>query len=611
MNKNIKKILILAVIALVVAIYFLLDLNTYLTLENIKASREEFSTVLEQRPFSVLGVFLVVYLTVVSLNLPGALPLGLLAGAIFGALAGTIIISFASTIGATIACFLARYLIRDWVRSRFSGFINSVDKGIKKEGAFYLFSLRMIPVIPFFIINMVMGVTSMPLKTFFWVSQLGMLPGTFVFVNAGSRLGRIESAGDILSPGLIISFILIGIFPLLAKKIISMLRRRHGSAGSEQEQGLPLTDPVLSFAPRGEPGAELSQEAAKNLEACTECGVCESQCLFLKKYGNPRKIAGQIMNGGEMADPFECSLCDHCGAICPEKVAPVGMFLAMRRQSVSEDAVNLSRYSPLLKYESTGHSNLFTWYPSKKCRAVFFPGCTLPGTRPDTTWKFFQELKKIDPDLEMVLDCCHKPSHDLGRQAYFEERFETIISRLKECGVSEILVACPNCYKVFSSYGQDFQVKTVYQVLAENNGFKPASSSQQLVIHDPCPLRYQDEIQASVKSLLDQCGFEIKKSKKSGKKTICCGEGGAVGFHNPGFARAWGEKRRELAGEDRIVTYCAGCAGFLSRSGKVSHLGDVLFDPERALAGKSKVSRSPFTYLNRMLLKRRLKRSSQ
>ena len=611
MRKNIKKLIILAVIALVVAAYFLLDLHTHLTLENIKSSREEFATLVEQRPLMVLGVFLGIYLSVVSLNLPGALPLGLLAGAIFGALPGTIIISFASTIGATIACFLARYLIRDWVRTRFSGFIGSVDRGIKKEGAFYLFSLRMIPVIPFFVINMVMGVTSMPLKTFFWVSQLGMLPGTFVFVNAGSQLGRIESAGDILSPGLIISFVLIGLLPLVAKKLISLLRKRYGAEKEEHEQALPLTDPVVSFAPKGAAGPELKKEAEINLEACTECGICETQCLFLEKYGSPAGIARDILAGKDMADPFECSLCDHCGAICPEKVAPVGMFLAMRRQSVTEGAVNLSRYSPLLKYESTGHSNLFTWYPSNKCRTVFFPGCALPGTRPDTIWKFFQELKKIDPDLEMVLDCCHKPSHDLGRQAYFEERFEVITSRLKKSGVSEILVACPNCYKVFSSYGQDFQVKTVYQVLAENNGFQPASSSQQLVIHDPCPLRYQDEVQASVRILLDQCGFEIKKSRKSGRKTICCGEGGAVGFHNPGFARAWGEKRGKLAGEDRIVTYCAGCVGFLSRSGKVSHLGDVLFDPEKALAGKSKVSKSPVTYLNRLLLKRRLRRSSQ
>ena len=611
MRKNIKKLIILAVIALVVAAYFLLDLHTHLTLENIKSSREEFATLVEQRPLMVLGVFLGIYLSVVSLNLPGALPLGLLAGAIFGALPGTIIISFASTIGATIACFLARYLIRDWVRTRFSGFIGSVDRGIKKEGAFYLFSLRMIPVIPFFVINMVMGVTSMPLKTFFWVSQLGMLPGTFVFVNAGSQLGRIESAGDILSPGLIISFVLIGLLPLVAKKLISLLRKRYGAEKEEHEQALPLTDPVVSFAPKGAAGPELKKEAEINLEACTECGICETQCLFLEKYGSPAGIARDILAGKDMADPFECSLCDHCGAICPEKVAPVGMFLAMRRQSVTEGAVNLSRYSPLLKYESTGHSNLFTWYPSNKCRTVFFPGCALPGTRPDTIWKFFQELKKIDPDLEMVLDCCHKPSHDLGRQAYFEERFEVITSRLKKSGVSEILVACPNCYKVFSSYGQDFQIKTVYQVLAENNGFQPASSSQQLVIHDPCPLRYQDEVQASVRILLDQCGFEIKKSRKSGRKTICCGEGGAVGFHNPGFARAWGEKRGKLAGEDRIVTYCAGCVGFLSRSGKVSHLGDVLFDPEKALAGKSKVSKSPVTYLNRLLLKRRLRRSSQ
>lgn len=609
MNKNIKKLIILAVIAMAVAAYFLLDLNTYLTLENIKASREEFATILDQRPIMVLSVYLAVYLTVVSLNLPGALPLGLLAGAMFGALAGTVIVSFASTIGATIACFLARYLIRDWVRNRFTGFINSVDKGIKKEGAFYLFTLRMIPVIPFFVINMVMGVTSMPLKTFFWVSQLGMLPGTFVFVNAGSQLGRIESAGDIFSPGLIISFILIGIFPLIAKKITGALRKRYGSSSNDQDQELSLTDPVVSFAPKGDASPELVECAADNKEKCTDCGICESQCLFLKKYGSPRKIAEEVLAGKNLTDPFECSLCDHCGAICPEKVAPVDMFLSMRRQAVQEQTVNLARYAPLLKYESTGHTKLFTWYPPRECRSVFFPGCTLPGTRLETTWKMFQELKKINPDLSMVLDCCHKPSHDLGRQDYFEERFQVITSRLKKAGVQEILVACPNCYKVFARYGSEFQVRTVYQVLAENNEFPNISTPAQLALHDPCPLRYEEEIQKSVRMLLEKTGFEMKKMKKSGPKTICCGEGGAVGFHNPGFAKAWGKKRAQLAGDDLMVTYCAGCAGFLGRWGKVCHVGDVIFSPDRALAGKTRASKSPLTYINRLILKRRLKKN--
>jgi Fe-S oxidoreductase len=127
-----------------------------------------------------------------------------------------------------------------------------------------------------------------------------------------------------------------------------------------------------------------------------------------------------------------------------------------------------------------------------------------------------------------------------------------------------------------------------------------------VVVHDPCPLRLESGIQTSVRTLLAAQGLEVRKMKHSGKRTLCCGEGGGVGFHNPGFAKAWGEKRKKLAGDDRIVTYCAGCAGFLGRIASVSHLGEVLFEQEKALAGKSKVAKAPLTYVNRLLLKRRL-----
>jgi Fe-S oxidoreductase len=143
------------------------------------------------------------------------------------------------------------------------------------------------------------------------------------------------------------------------------------------------------------------------------------------------------------------------------------MFLAMRRRAVERDGLDLSRYAPLLNYEKRGHSSRFTWYPPKGARTVFFPGCALPGTRPGITWRFFEELRRSKPDLQMVLDCCHKPSHDLGRQAYFLERFGSIRDRLVEMGVEEVIVACPNCWRVFHEYGAPLEVTTAYQVLAE------------------------------------------------------------------------------------------------------------------------------------------------
>ncbi|MEJ2696489.1 MAG: TVP38/TMEM64 family protein [Candidatus Sulfobium sp.] len=166
------------------------------------------------------------YILVTSLSLPGAAALTIAGGALFGLWTGTIVVSFASSIGATLACFAARFVLRDWVQSRFGEKLKRVNEGIEREGAFYLFTLRLVPVFPFWLINLVMGLTRMPLRRFYWVSQLGMIPGTIVYVNAGKELGQIESLSGIFSPGLIISFALLGIFPIAAKKTVALLRSK-------------------------------------------------------------------------------------------------------------------------------------------------------------------------------------------------------------------------------------------------------------------------------------------------------------------------------------------------------------------------------------------------
>jgi uncharacterized membrane protein YdjX (TVP38/TMEM64 family) len=168
-----------------------------------------------------------VYILATSLSLPGAAVLTLAGGALFGLLVGTVVVSFASTIGATLACFVSRFVLRDWVQRRFGQRLVTVNQGVEREGSFYLFTLRLVPIFPFWIINLVMGLTRMKLSTFFWVSQVGMLPGTLVYVNAGRELGRIDSLGGILSPGLIFSFALLGIFPLATKKIMAWYRARQ------------------------------------------------------------------------------------------------------------------------------------------------------------------------------------------------------------------------------------------------------------------------------------------------------------------------------------------------------------------------------------------------
>ncbi len=222
-----KKILALLVLVALVAAYFVFDLGRFLSLEFLKSRQEQFAQLYADRPFTVAGAFFALYVAVAALSLPGAAILTLAAGAIFGLAAGTLVVSFASSIGATLAFLVARYLLRDSVQSKFAQRLADIDRGIEKEGAFYLFTLRLVPLVPFFVINLLMGLTKMKARTFYWVSQLGMLAGTAVYVNAGTQLARIDSLRGILSPALVGSFVLLGIFPLIAKKIVDAIKARR------------------------------------------------------------------------------------------------------------------------------------------------------------------------------------------------------------------------------------------------------------------------------------------------------------------------------------------------------------------------------------------------
>ncbi|GAB6058542.1 (Fe-S)-binding protein [Desulfonatronum parangueonense] len=365
---------------------------------------------------------------------------------------------------------------------------------------------------------------------------------------------------------------------------------------------------------------ELVRTAREIATGCTGCRICVRQCAFLKMNAPPGQIAQALLTGTSRTDPFACSLCGLCGALCPEMVTPQKMFLEMRREAVDQGRVHWKRYAAILNYEQRGHSALFSWYPSKPSRNVFFPGCTLPGTRPKITWKFFEALRTLHPDMAMVLDCCHKPSHDLGRQTFFIERFQSIRDRLLSLGVERVFVACPNCHKVFKQYGGGLEVVTVYEALVQSWGRGKKRTSEvskispdatvRIAVHDPCPMRDEAGTHDAVRSLLAARGFDLREMKNSRTRALCCGEGGSVGFYNPDLAATWSQKRRAQARGDHIVTYCAGCAGFLNRVTPTCHLGDLLFDPEATLANQNKPAKPPFTYLNRLLLKRRLKRLS-
>ena len=220
-----KAVIIIAVIGLI-AVFRIFNLGQYLSLSYIKESQERFHALYSGHPAPVVAGYMAIYILVTSLSLPGAAVMTLAGGALFGLAVGTILVSFASTIGATLACIVSRFILRDWVQGKVGDKLKTVNTGIEKEGPFYLFTLRLIPVFPFWMINLVMGLTRMPVRKFYWVSQVGMLPGTIVYVNAGKELGRIESVSGILSPGLIISFVLLGLFPIAAKKSIALYKSK-------------------------------------------------------------------------------------------------------------------------------------------------------------------------------------------------------------------------------------------------------------------------------------------------------------------------------------------------------------------------------------------------
>ncbi|WP_350635509.1 FAD-dependent oxidoreductase [Pseudoalteromonas sp. GW168-MNA-CIBAN-0100] len=223
----IKKIFLLLIAAAVVGLFFHFDLHQLLTLDGLKGSMDQFSDYKEQSPLLVIGGFFLLYVVVTALSLPGAAILTLAAGALFGLVEGLLVASFASTIGATLAFLVSRYLLRDTIKQRFPERLAAIDAGVEKEGGFYLFTLRLVPVFPFFLINLLMGVTSIKSWTYYWVSQAGMLAGTFVFVNAGTQLAQIDSLSGILSFNLILSFALLGIFPFIAKGILNVFKKRR------------------------------------------------------------------------------------------------------------------------------------------------------------------------------------------------------------------------------------------------------------------------------------------------------------------------------------------------------------------------------------------------
>jgi len=361
--------------------------------------------------------------------------------------------------------------------------------------------------------------------------------------------------------------------------------------------------------------AELNHTLGEIKEGCTECGSCVNQCAYLQWFGTP--AAQAIRFAADDLEPeviYSCSLCGLCDVFCPEQLHPAEMFRQMRSRLVEQGRGPLKHHRRILAYEKRGLSPLFcVEMLPKNCKTVFFPGCALAGTSNQTAYRLFTLLNERIDDLGIVLDCCTKPSHDLGRIDFFNDRFSKLTNRFRARGVTSILTACPSCHQVFSRYAAGFDVTSVYEIFADTIDSRkitvtPEAPPAIMTIHDPCATRFDPAVQQSVRRLAARLGCEIKEMKHSRRKTFCCGEGGSASFVAPEISGQWSLKRKTESRSTPILTYCTGCVQFLSKEMSITHIFELLLGDTQAGNKKNAVAKAPFTYLNRLLLKYRLRR---
>jgi len=345
-------------------------------------------------------------------------------------------------------------------------------------------------------------------------------------------------------------------------------------------------------------------------ENCTQCSKCVDECGFLKHHGDPKELADSYssVDSDCRTISFQCSLCRLCAAVCPENLDPSDMFLEMRRDAVRRGEGDFPEHGSLLGYDRTGTSKRYSWYGLPiGCDTVLFPGCTLAGTRSDKVLALYQFMKQEIPSLGIVLDCCTKPSHDLGREDFFNTMFGEMKSYLIDSGVRKVYVACPNCYKIFKQYGDEFTVEMVYEYLAATGHQVGPIRKGSVTVHDPCATRFEDSIHSSVRKLIEKQDISFQERVHNRRNSICCGEGGAVGSLASRFAEKWTERIKQESDCQYTITYCAGCANLLGKEVSCGHLLDHFFESENAARGKARITRTPFTYWKRLRLKKKMR----
>ncbi len=312
---------------------------------------------------------------------------------------------------------------------------------------------------------------------------------------------------------------------------------------------------------------------------CTSCGECVRPCSFLQHQGTPLTIAQQGATDRNLLAAYGCSLCGLCDAVCPEGLSPSDMLLGMRQEAATRGLTDLKKYAPWLNYEKLGASLFFRrdLIPTG-CTTVFFPGCSLPGTRPDAVLELFKRLRLMEPTAGLVLDCCGKISHDLGLTDHFTALFGRLSKRLRHKGITRILTACPGCSKILRNHGEEFDVTSIYEVLAACTApSRPASPLKVVTIHDPCPARFDPAQQAAVRQLVQSCGYRIEELPSHGTTTRCCGQGGMVeGCVTSTIKQESGVIAAEAAGRP-VISSCASCSDSITTATPAGHVVDLLF----------------------------------
>ncbi|MCP1339968.1 FAD-dependent oxidoreductase [Idiomarina sp. M1R2S28] len=313
---SLKKLLLLLVIIVLFISAFAFDLTQYLSLDVLKEKQQQLNQLFVDYPFQVFAVYFVVYVAATALSLPGATILTLGSGAIFGLGWGLLLASFASSFGAFLAFLSARFILHDWVQEKFGERLTAINRGMERDGAFYLLSLRLVPLFPFFVINLAMGLTKIKGWTFYWVSQVGMLLGTAVYVNAGTQLAQISSLGDVISADLIGAFVLLGIFPLIAKAVLAFLKRRKAFKGYKKPKSFDNNLVVIGAGSAGLVSAYIAAtvkakvtliEKHKMGGDCLNTGCVPSKALLhvAELAHNARNASSAGVHVGEVSVDFK------------------------------------------------------------------------------------------------------------------------------------------------------------------------------------------------------------------------------------------------------------------------------------------------------------------